>query len=140
MEFQSTQGLAAADQSECSVGTRSYVGKLRRAVPSNAVTPKEVDASVQFLVQERHPGVDAQAAADAAIVKCTGSRRSRRTIGWAGSGHGGCQTRINAITERPQNVIHFVVAPSRIGRGLEHEVRPLVECVTRRVKRVKQST
>src|SRR5260370_23614931 len=88
MPFDSAEGLATADRSERSIGTSSNIGKLRRTVASDAVATKEVHASVELLVQEWYACVEAEAAAEAAIVKCAYSRkRSDRGIDAGRSGH-----------------------------------------------------
>ncbi len=149
--------MRGANQSERSIGTRRGIGKLRRAVASNAITRDALDAQVQVLVEDRECGAEAEAAAGARVVRRSESaygcgRRAAHRAGYL-SRSGVWQpgrvgvidvaadhaARINPVAEQADNTERFVMTEARIGGGLEDKVRRLVDGVAGGVKRVEKT-
>src|SRR5260370_19355669 len=112
-----------------------------RTVANGALAALEVSDEVHFLRYQREAGGGTYAAADPGVIESTRSG-GKTAVATGGKVCGDERLRaagINAVAERAKNAHQFVVAPSRIQRGLYQEVGRLVCGITRGINKVKKA-
>src|SRR5712692_2662823 len=144
--------MGCADQGLRVVWTNGQVGKLRRTVTADAVSCDRLDAEFQLLCQEWQTCAGAKATAGMGIIKRAESAWRGRAVHRAGHyrrrgwrwkvfcGRTNHAARKDSVAEGADDSKKFVVAVCGVGSSLKDKVRCLVYGVTRRVKRVKQTT
>src|ERR1700740_2915700 len=140
MPFQPAQPMSPVNQGQLAVVPNGRVRKLRGTEPAGTVAIKRLQAQIHLLCEQGHIKAGACAASCSRIVECadrrwTGKYRARgayasRGVDWRGtrckyhcaSGIRSCwshyRARIHTVAERARDAEHFVMAPSRIERGL----------------------
>src|SRR6267143_257037 len=144
--------MGCADQGLRVVRTNGQVGKLRRTVTADAVSCDRLDAEFQFLCKQGQTRAGAKATAGMGVIKRAESAWRGRAVHRAGHyrrlgrgrkifrGRTNYAAGKDSVAEGADDSKEFVVAVSGVGSSLKDKVRCLVYGVTRRVKRVKQTT
>src|SRR5579884_744889 len=108
MGLERAESGSAANRSKRAIGARGDVRQL-----SAGVAAEEMNAEIEFFLEERPPHIDADASAGARVVEGAEGARSRASIRTR-VGDAGERARIEAIAEGAEDAKDFVMAETRI--------------------------
>src|SRR5579871_243976 len=113
MGLERAESGSAANRSKRAIGARGDVRQLSAGVAADAVAAEEMNAEIEFFLEERPPHIDADASAGARVVEGAEGARSRASIRTR-VGDAGERARIEAIAEGAEDAKDFVMAETRI--------------------------
>src|SRR5262249_26311239 len=135
-----------------SIRREGQFGQLSGAVRPAAASRKALQGKLQLLCSYWDADIEAHSAASPGLVKCSERAGScgpiyrteyTRRRGWRESVilvRAYYTAGVNAVAESANNAIHLVMTIARIYRGVDEEVRRLVDRISRGINKVEQSS